>query len=222
MIRTLFNDYLLGWSFSSIKQSYNNGSSLVAFVAFLPAILLCSLLGDKSFNSLSDVIMYMAILLPTLFSRISIILHPIRLGKMHYLIPQTMEDRKKQMKLAYYFQVVFHMIIFVIGIMIVFSLGHFNILSLIHLILNDIILSSVISVDDKNESAFYCVLFLLPICVITSLSQLIVVSNDEEHFVLQIVLYVVFVLIQLPLFLKHRKYILKQFQTANRYEEAIG
>ena len=89
MIRTLFNDYLLGWSFSSIKQSYNNGSSLVAFVAFLPAIL-----GDKSFNSLSDVIMYMAILLPTLFSRISIILHPIRLGKMHYLIPQTMEDRK--------------------------------------------------------------------------------------------------------------------------------
>lgn len=141
----IFRDYISGWNIVRVKKLYNEKSVSATGMLMLPMWFCISVIwGDVSVNVM-DIVMILGFFIPIQFVWFSVLLHPVKRGKMFYL---------------------------------------------------------------------------LPICIFTNMAQLVVISDEELHMELQLVLYGIFFLVELPLFIYVGKYTLHRLNEASEYKEA--
>ena len=170
---------------------------------------------------LTDALLSIGMFLPICIVMVSVMEHPIRLRKMRYLCPQTEGERARSVRLTYYFRVGIHMIIFLMGLLLLFSVGFFHWESLVFLLLNDFMLSTIVPIYGINGKAAFQLVVLLIAIMLTNMAQLVVISGPEPHRTVQIILYAIFFLIELPLFIGFSQYIKKELCAARNFEEVM-
>ena len=216
----LFRDYISGWNIVRVKNLYNEKSVSATGMLMLPMWFCISVIwGDVSVNVM-DIVMILSFFIPIQFVWFSVLLHPVRRGKMFYLLPMNSEKRGHMVKEDYLFQVSVHMFILLMGNAVIFTVGCFNIGSFVFMLLNAIIMSSFINIEERGGKAYIMQQVLLPICIFTNMAQLVVISDEELHMELQLVLYGIFFLVELPLFIQVVKYTLHRLNEASEYKEA--
>lgn len=130
-------------------------------------------------------------------------------------------ERARSVRLTYYFRVGIHMIIFLMGLLLLFSVGFFHWESLLFLLLNDFMLSTIVPIYGINGKAAFQLVVLLIAIMLTNMAQLVVISGPEPHRTVQIILYAIFFLIELPLFIGFSQYIKKELCAARNFEEVM-
>jgi hypothetical protein len=181
-----------------------------------------SVIAGRDESSVEDIVMECALLLPVSVVYFSILLHPIRLSKMHYLCPMTRQERLDYVKRSYVFRIVVHMIFFLCGLAVLLSVSYFHVGSVLLLVLNDLMLSMLVPPDEQDENGWVYMIVLTPCYLVLNLSQLVVLSDAENHWIAQAVSYAVFLLLELPVFLGYRGRIKRQLAAAADYEKGAG
>ncbi|MGN1203821.1 MAG: hypothetical protein ACI4SA_02085 [Lachnospiraceae bacterium] len=219
MKTTPVREYLHGWKWGRLENMFKQNNSAFFLVVYFPLMLLVAgaLCGEDF--TVADMVMELGLTLPFVLVWCSMMLHPVRLSKMYYLCPQTAAEREKMVIHSYCFRFGVHMFLFCIGFVFVFGAGTFRLESLILLLLNAVLVSSFIPVGVQAAGAYYRQLFLTPVIMITDLAQLALISDTQSQPVIQIILYAVFFLIELPLYIGIFKYTRKELQAAAVFEE---
>lgn len=113
------------------------------------------------------------------------------------------------------------MMVFLAGLVLIFTAGFFNWESLLFLLLNDGIMSMMVPVYGTDGKASVQQIFLLVAAFLTDMAQLPIISGPEPHKMVQIILYAIFFLIELPLFIAFEKYRKKEMQAVGFFMEAM-
>lgn len=95
------------------------------YAAFVMMFSMSASIAGENFQ-LTDALLSIGMFLPICIVMVSVMEHPIRLRKMRYLCPQTEGERARSVRLTYYFRVGIHMIIFLMGLLLLFSVGFFT------------------------------------------------------------------------------------------------
>lgn len=190
------------------------------YAAFVMMFSMSASIAGENFQ-LTDALLSIGMFLPICIVMVSVMEHPIRLRKMRYLCPQTEGERARSVRLTYYFRVGIHMIIFLMGLLLLFSVGFFHWESLVFLLLNDFMLSTIVPIYGINGKAAFQLVVLLIAIMLTNMAQLVVISGPEPHRTVQIILYAIFFLIELPLFIGFSQYIKKELCAARNFEEVM-
>ena len=222
MKRNMFREYIADWSWNKIKEGTSENKAVWScmYAAFVMMFSATGSIAGENFQ-LTDALLSIGTFLPICIVMISVMEHPIRLRKMRYLCPQTEEERARSVRRTYYFRVGIHMIIFLMGLLLLFSVGFFHWESLVFLLLNDFMLSTIVPVNGINGKAVFQLVVLLIAIMLTNMAQLVVISGPEPHRTVQIILYAILFLIELPLFIGFSKYIKKELCAAKNFEEAM-
>ena len=222
MKRNMFREYMADWSLNKIKEGTSENKAVWScmYAAFIMMFSASGSIAGENFQ-LTDALLSIGTFLPICIVMISVMEHPIRLRKMRYLCPQTEEERARSVRRTYYFRVGIHMIIFLLGLLLLFSVGFFHWESLVFLLLNDFMLSTIVPVNGINGKAVFQQVVLLIAIMLTNMAQLVVISGPEPHRTVQIILYAILFLIELPLFIGFSKYIKEELRAAKNFEEAM-
>ncbi len=222
MKRNMFREYMADWSWNKIKEGTSENKAVWScmYAAFIMMFSASGSIAGENFQ-LTDALLSIGTFLPICIVMISVMEHPIRLRKMRYLCPQTEEERARSVRRTYYFRVGIHMIIFLLGLLLLFSVGFFHWESLVFLLLNDFMLSTIVPVNGINGKAVFQQVVLLIAIMLTNMAQLVVISGPEPHRTVQIILYAILFLIELPLFIGFSKYIKEELRAAKNFEEAM-
>lgn len=222
MKRNMFREYMADWSLNKIKEGTSENKAVWScmYAAFIMMFSASGSIAGENFQ-LTDALLSIGTFLPICIVMISVMEHPIRLRKMRYLCPQTEEERARSVRRTYYFRVGIHMIIFLMGLLLLFSVGFFHWESLVFLLLNDFMLSTIVPVNGINGKAVFQLVVLLIAIMLTNMAQLVVISGPEPHRTVQIILYAILFLIELPLFIGFSKYIKKELCAAKNFEEVM-
>ena len=210
------------WSWKKIKEGAVENKAVwnCMYAAFVMMFSMSASIAGENFQ-LTDALLSIGMFLPICIVMVSVMEHPIRLRKMRYLCPQTEGERARSVRLTYYFRVGIHMIIFLMGLLLLFSVGFFHWESLVFLLLNDFMLSTIVPIYGINGKAAFQLVVLLIAIMLTNMAQLVVISGPEPHRTVQIILYAIFFLIELPLFIGFSQYIKKELCVAKNFEEAM-
>ena len=210
------------WSWKKIKEGAKENKAVwnCMYAAFVMMFSMSASIAGENFQ-LTDALLSIGMFLPICIVMVSVMEHPIRLRKMRYLCPQTEGERARSVRLTYYFRVGIHMIIFLMGLLLLFSVGFFHWESLVFLLLNDFMLSTIVPIYGINGKAAFQLVVLLIAIMLTNMAQLVVISGPEPHRTVQIILYAIFFLIELPLFIGFSQYIKKELCVAKNFEEAM-
>ena len=210
------------WSWKKIKEGAKENKAVwnCMYAAFVMMFSMSASIAGENFQ-LTDALLSIGMFLPICIVMVSVMEHPIRLRKMRYLCPQTEGERARSVRLTYYFRVGIHMIIFLMGLLLLFSVGFFHWESLVFLLLNDFMLSTIVPIYGINGKAAFQLVVLLIAIMLTNMAQLVVISGTEPHRTVQIILYAIFFLIELPLFIGFSQYIKKELCAARNFEEVM-
>lgn len=113
------------------------------------------------------------------------------------------------------------MMVFLAGLVLIFTAGFFHWESLLFLLLNDGIVSMMVPVVGTDGKATVQQIVLLVAALLTDMAQLPIISGPEPHKTVQIILYAILFLIELPLFIAFEKYRKKEMQAAGSFTEAV-
>ncbi len=210
------------WSWKKIKEGAKENKAVwnCMYAAFVMMFSMSASIAGENFQ-LTDALLSIGMFLPICIVMVSVMEHPIRLRKMRYLCPQTEGERARSVRLTYYFRVGIHMIIFLMGLLLLFSVGFFHWESLVFLLLNDFMLSTIVPIYGINGKAAFQLVVLLIAIMLTNMAQLVVISGPEPHRTVQIILYAIFFLIELPLFIGFSQYIKKELCAERNFEEVM-
>lgn len=222
MKRSMWREYLAEWSWKKIKDGATENKTIwgCMYAAFISTFSLSVSMMEHDFR-ITDILMAAGMFLPLMFVMMSIMTHPVRLRKMRYLCPQTAEERIKSIRKNFYFRAGIHMMVFLAGLVLIFTAGFFNWESLLFLLLNDGIMSMMVPVYGTDGKASVQQIFLLVAAFLTDMAQLPIISGPEPHKMVQIILYAIFFLIELPLFIAFEKFRKKEMQAAGFFMEAM-
>ena len=212
MKRSMFREYMADWSWKKIKEGAEENKAVWSCMYAAMMFSVSGSIAGENFQ-LTDALLSIGMFLPICIVMVSVMEHPIRLRKMRYLCPQTEEERARSVRMTYYFRVGIHMIIFLMGLLLLFSVGF--------LLLNDFMLSTIVPIYGINGKAAFQLVVLLIAIMLTNMAQLVVISGPEPHRTVQIILYAIFFLIELPLFIGFSQYIKKELCAARNFEEVM-
>lgn len=219
-IKMTFTGYITGWNKENLKNLFKESGTEAVGIVLMPVWFGIAMIYGSS-NTLSvDILITMAFLIPIVFVWISQALHPLKKNKMFYLLPRNHEERKSRIVDDYLFQIVVHMMAFIIGDIVIFAEGHFNITGFMALIFNGFVFSTILVTDDEGTKAFIAAKILFTICIFMSLAQMVIVSDRDLHVVMQIVLFVMALTIELPLYVYVMKNIIVGIEKAVEYKGA--
>ena len=163
--------------------------------------------------------MVSGLIMPILLVMLSVMTHPVRHGKMFYLCPMTPVERRGIVRREYIFRVIIHMLLMAAGLAAAFSMAYFNWLSLICVVINDVMICLLIPSENKENSDYIIMAAIVVIGVLINLVQLVIISNPENYYIVQIIVYIFLVAVEIPLFVKYTGFIRKELKTADYYEK---
>ena len=146
--------------------------------------------------------------------------HPIRPGKMYYLCPRSKEERLREIKDAYHFRCILHMIVMSTMCIALYLMKGGNLYSAGYIFLNGIVASFLCQVSHSDKSMLLN-LFLTPAIIMGSLFQFALPADNlqKEDIIFLICCAVFFLIAILPAFRAMKKCIDREIEDAAVCEE---
>ncbi len=222
MIRKQLNDYIL----TGRNNPINNFSAPgVGDIGFFPItlqliIMATGLLKKNGFDLQTDPLRDSILFLTLLFIWISQIRHPLKLSRIYYLCPMSADERSRYLRNAYLFRSLLHSLLIVIMSIVLFLLCRVSTWSLIYLLICGIMYSFLSSVHD-GITDFIRSVFLKPAMFISIYAQFAlpsgVLTPADRFFI--IVSFLFLLLVELPMFIKLIKEVVKDIKEGALSEE---
>lgn len=178
------------------------------------------------FSEVKDAVMFAAVLIPIVYGYFDALIHPIRLDKQLYLCPMNKEERRILIRNTYRFRITFCMLLALLGTMILIVVSNFKPVSLAIILINDFLLfseivprSNQVNGDWRQMAETVQQVFLITIAFLMNIIQLVTLSDTEPHTLLTIVTILVVLLIEIPIAVNYRKYVVEELEKAASYEE---
>ena len=193
---------------------------LIYFEIFvLPIYIRMVMLGKDNFSwkgGIGETVLMIGYLLVA-FSEMT---HPIRRGKMYYLCPRSREERLQEIRDAYHFRCMLHLIVMSVMCGTLYLMKGVNVYSAGYIFLNGILASFLSQVSNSNKSMLLN-LFLTPAIVMGSLFQFALPTEDLQRvdIIFLICCAVFFVMAILPAFWSMKKCIDQEIEEAAICEE---
>ncbi len=228
MFRKYIRDYMDTYRLYYMKQLWGDKEKreLLFFLMFLSILLMLDLKGKG--------IIVLAIFVPMFLSFFSGLLRPIRPGKMMYLCPMDRKERRSYIYGDYYFRISLHMLFAVLGIGVIVLFFRCDMLSVLEILLNDFMITIYIMPEQKAINQWkiskeeQMKIFPQEMAIILNSIQAVFVvkeqgavfssNGDGHHLIGKGIILLVFFLIELPLYLKYRKYVKKELEDAVFFE----
>lgn len=188
-------------------------------IFLLPIYIRLVILGKDNFSwkeAIGETVLVIAFLLVAL----SEITHPIRPGKMYYLCPRSREERLQEIRDAYHFRCMLHLIVMSVMCIALYLMKGVNVYSAGYIFLNGILASFLSQVNNPNKSMLLN-LFLTPVIIMGSLFQFALPADNlqKEDSVFLICCAVFFLIAILPAFRTMKKCINREIEEAAVCEE---
>lgn len=220
MLKEIAGDYFRTFTIGGIIELLKTNAT--AFVSMIyPLFVWFLMLGGGR----EDGIVFLMIYLPVLFIFFSFSMHPVRLHKMMYLCPMRADRRRAYIRYSYFFRIALQMAVAFAGTLLLMIYAHCSIISVAEILLSDFVLSILIPLKKKTDECYgnfdrvtVYLSCMITISVLSDFGQMVIVSDKEPHVILQIIM-VCFVVIQLPLMIRYRKYVKRELEAAVYYEE---
>lgn len=219
-IDNIVKDYFGAYKMSRLKERKTDGLFFLAYFIALPIWIGVS--GNVNFRR-EYVVGFAGILLPMGLLCLDVMFRSPRLDKMMYLCPMGKEERRQYIYSMYYFGVAIRMLISLIGVCIIIPFTHCDLFSAVMILLNDFLIAILVS-SEKNEEgdtvnkeiAFQ--IGMIASALISNIVETAVVADELPEFIVKLVLFGVFVIMQFPMAVKYGRYIKQRLNDAVYYE----
>lgn len=199
-----------------------NGTNLEFLIVYFAVYFSLNFSKRESIFEWKAVIICASILLPMLFTYLSVYIHPLKLSKMMYLCPMNPEERKEYIYGSYFFKTGFHMVIALLGLCIAIPVSYCDIFSSLQILLNHamtVVLVSTMQKREKGSSDMNVIgIFIFTIALISNVVEYGIVMDEEPDIMIKVTLIIVFCLIQIPLEISYIKHLKKELKNLVFYE----
>ncbi len=208
-----FRVYLSGFKLRKIINDRGLG------ICFIWLILVIDRINDHGddFFSNSVFLGLFGVLLPMFLIVASMFFHKINYDKVFYLLPMTLEERRKTIVSNYLFAVKIHLIIGIIPLCLVLIMARVNIFTAAFMLLNVIILSFMIIPKGFNEYVSVRFVMVVVACFITQLLE--VDMFYETRISVHVFMWLIMCIFIIPVAYSCKKKIIEEFDYAMTYKE---
>lgn len=218
-MKQIMADYFSAYKISRLKGKGTDGLFFLAYFIAMPVFI--GINGTVNFNW-NYMLIFTGIFLPMCLSVLGIRLRSPGLDKMRYLCPMSREERKKYIYGIYGFGIGVRMIISLMGVCLVLFVSHCSPLRAVVILLNDFLIAGLLASDgDRREEWSGEVLLWIWILVLSMISNIVevgILADEIPDTFVQMALFLIFLLIQLPMAVKYRKYVRQRLDDAVYYE----
>lgn len=172
--------------------------------------------GDEFFSN-SVFLGLFGVLLPMFLIVASMFFHKVDYDKVFYLLPMTLEERRKTIVSNYLFTVMIHLIIGIIPLCLVLIMARVNIFTAVYMLLNVIILSFMIIPKGFNEYVSVRFVMVVVACLITQLIE--VDMFYETRISVHVFMWLIMCIFIIPMAYSCKKKIIEEFDYAMTYKE---
>lgn len=215
--------------FQMFRPANLKKNNLATKLSFLPTyficLLFCVVFLGKDKISWQNALVQFAIFTPLAFIYFSVLAHPVQLSKMMYLCPLSSKERRSYIYGAYYFRIGIHMLSGILAVCIAAIFSYCDIFSAIEILLNYLMISLLVSQESNKTgtgSSMVIGEIIFAAALLSNLLQLGIVWDDQPDMWIKALLFVLFCFVQVPLEIKHLKFVNKQLQTAVFFETDIN
>lgn len=225
MIKNFISDYMRAYNWERFKEKWEVDffTSFITFWAFFSS---CGDLHATGRLTIHHCIVFLALYLPMYFALFSGQIHSVKPEKMMYLCPMDIHQRRTYIYSSYYFRVILHMVILVMGIMILFPFSYCDGVSIAEILLNGLIISGFIPSGKNTRTEMEIVEvqkgILVGVAIISNVIQVGIIMDHKPDIVPKTVLFVVLLFVQLPLSIRYYKWVKEELRAAVNYEEKQG
>lgn len=222
MIKNFISDYMRAYNWNRFKEKWE-GDFFTSFITFWVFFSSCGELHARGKLTIHQCIVFLALYLPMYFTILSGHIHSVKPEKMMYLCPMDIHQRRAYIYSSYYFRIILHMVILVIGIMILFPFSYCDGISIAEILINGLIISGFIP-SGRNTRAEVEIVevqkgILIGVALIVNVIQAGIIMDNKPDIVPKIVLFGVLLLVQLPLSIQYYKWVRGELRAAVNYEE---
>ena len=222
MIKYFISDYMRAYNWNRFKEKWE-GDFFTSFIAFWVFFSSCGELHATGNLTIHSCIVFLALYLPMYFTIFSGQIHSVKPEKMMYLCPMDIHQRRAYIYSSYYFRIILHMVILVIGIMILFPFSYCDGISIAEILINGLIISGFIPSGRNTRAEMEIVEvqkgILIGVALIVNVIQAGIIMDNKPDIVPKIVLFGVLLLVQLPLSIQYYKWVREELRAAVNYEE---
>jgi cytosine/uracil/thiamine/allantoin permease len=114
------------------------------------------------------------------------------------------------------------MLILLCGMAVLVQNGSFHAAAVLLMLLNNLILSALIPIGKNETLGELCLVLLLSCNLIVDFAQLTILFDDAPHQIAQVMSYVIFFCLEVPLLVGCLKHIKRELASAADYMEEAG
>lgn len=221
-MENIMRDYFGAYKISRLKGRKTDGAFLLSYFIAMPVVIGVS--GNVNFRW-EYIAAFIGIFLPMGLSCMDVLLRSPGLDKMLYLCPMTRDERKKHIWGIYYFGLGIHMLVALVGVGFIIPFSHCDIFSVIQILLNDFLIAVLVSSERNEESnqtnkEQLLQIWLIATALISNIIETAVVTDEmaDADIIVKLVLFGIFVVIQLPMAIKYGRYVKQRLNDAVDYE----
>lgn len=220
MIRAIVSDY-----FRMFRISMHERRKYFYKVIYMPTYIVFLAVLQASLGNIDwdHVIVEFALLMPLVFSYISVSIHPLWQSKMLYLCPLSPKERKQYICASYFFRIGLHMSAAAVGTCIAAVYSDCDFFSVTEILLNHLLVAVLVNREwtaqgKKNRMVIGEIIFIS--ALISNAMQIIITVDTAPNMWLKVTLLLLLCFIQMPLAVRHLKSVRRELQAAVFFEEA--
>ena len=217
-MKDIVKEYFENWTVGRFSKMRLNESSTFLIVYMWVMYMFNVMILDTQINR-RESLMGLVMLTSGTLVYFSMIQHPLQHEKIFYLCPMNHEERKKYIWNTYFFRCAAHIILFTVGTVIMIPFSSFKPLMYPVIMLNNVVISMIVPINNKTEKGYCYILFLVPITVLSNMVAIEVLADSKNSAMwMQIILICVLIFITLPLMVGFSKHIKRKLNEAVDYE----
>lgn len=221
-MKNIIRDYFYTYRISRLKGGERAVLPLLAYFIAMPVFTGVSVNVNFRWEYVA---VSTGILLPMGLSLLDMIIRSPGLDKILYLCPMSREERKKYIYSLYGFGVGIRMLFSLTGLGVIMLFFHCDAFSAIQILLNDFLMAILISSGGSRENGLWSKeqllqIWIIALSLISNIIETGVVADEmtDMDIIVKLVLLGIFIIIQLPMAVKHGKYVKQELDDAVYYE----
>lgn len=221
MAKYIIRDFFSAFHINNIKQNKTSFACI-----YLTVYIICiSIFSNRGWSDRQiawrNILVENALFLPMIFSLCSVLAHPVQLAKMMYLCPMSPGERRTYIYGSYCFRIGVHMLVSIAGLCIVVANAYCDVFSMIQILINDALVAVMLNHGQQagdRGSAVVIEEILFLTALLSNAVQFGIVYDGMPDRWIQLVLFFLFCLVQMPLEVRYVKYIRRELRRAVYYE----
>ncbi|MDD6857637.1 hypothetical protein ACTNBM_09740 [Lachnospiraceae bacterium HCP1S3_C3] len=218
-MKDIVKEYFENWTVGRFSKMRLNESStfLIVYMWVMYMFNVMDVLNTQI--NRREALMGLVMLISGTLVYFSMIQHPLQHEKIFYLCPMNHEERKKYIWNTYFFRCAAHIILFTFGTVIMMPFSSFKPLMYPVILLNNVVISMIVPINNKTEKGYCYILFLVLTTVLSNMAAIEVLADSKNSDMwMQIILICVLIFITLPLMVGFSKHIKRKLNEAVDYE----